>query len=175
VVFITPDVWLTDAYVEPFTAGERDRYEGWEKFNPSYWNADYRGFLEWWARVVYPHPHSTRQIEEFVERGLQAGPDELTASTLGFGMYERTEALELAEGVRCPALVVQNGGAAIVPSETSGPLAEACGGELVVMENLGPEVTGRWPVAMNLVLREFLESVRAGPAARRERGIATRS
>jgi hypothetical protein len=30
------------------------------------------------------------------------------------------------------------------------------------MEGLGPEVTGRWPVAMNLVLRDFLEEVRAG-------------
>jgi pimeloyl-ACP methyl ester carboxylesterase len=163
-VFITPDLWLTDAYVEPFSAGERDSYEGWEKFNPEYWTADYRGCIEWWASLVYPGPHSTRQIEEFVERGLEGGPDELTASTLGLGMYARDEALELAARIRCPTLVVQNGGAAIVPTQTSGPLAEACRGELVVMEGLGPEVTGRWPVAMNLVLRAFLETARVEEA-----------
>jgi pimeloyl-ACP methyl ester carboxylesterase len=165
-VFITPDLWLTETYIEPFSAGERDRYEGWEKFNPEYWQADYSGFIEWWATVVYPHPHSTRQIEQFVERGLQSGPDELLASTLGLGMYERDEALELAGRIRCPTLVIQNGGDTISPIETSGPLAEACGGKLVVLEGLGPEVVGRWPVAMNIVLREFLESVRAGTAIR---------
>jgi pimeloyl-ACP methyl ester carboxylesterase len=166
-VFITPDLWLTKTYLEPFSAGELDRYEEWAKFNPSYWQADYRGFIEWWASVVYPHPHSTRQIEEFVERGLETGPDELIASTLGLGQLERVEALELAGRMRCPVLVIQNGGATISPSETSGPLAEACGGKLVVLEGLGPEVTGRWPVAMNLVLRTFLESLRAGAAIRK--------
>jgi hypothetical protein len=38
-------------------------------------------------------------------------------------------------------------------------LAEAAGGRLVVFEGLGPAVAGRWPVAMNLVLRDFFESV----------------
>jgi hypothetical protein len=33
---------------------------------------------------------------------------------------------------------------------------------------LGPVVGARWPVAMNLVLREFFESVRAGDARRQE-------
>ena len=64
-------------------------------------------------------------------------------------------------------LVTQNGGEAKYPKQTSGPLAEASGGRLHVFEGLGPNVAGRWPVAMNLVLREFLESVRAGTVAGR--------
>jgi pimeloyl-ACP methyl ester carboxylesterase len=163
-IFITPDLWLTETYIEPFSAGERDSYEGWEKFNPEYWQADFRGFIEYWATVVFPRPHSTRQIEEFVERGLQTGPDELAASTLGLGMYEREEALTLASKIRCPTLVIQNGGPTIAPIETSAPLAEACGGRLLVIDGLGPEIPGRWPVAMNLALREFLESVRTRTA-----------
>jgi pimeloyl-ACP methyl ester carboxylesterase len=163
-VFVTPDLWLTETYIEPFSAGERDSYEGWEKFNPEYWQADFRGFIEYWATVVFPRPHSTRQIEEFVERGLQSGPDELIASTLGLGMYEREEALTLASKIRCPTLVIQNGGPTIAPIETSAPLAEACGGRLLVIDGLGPEIPGRWPVAMNLALREFLESVQTRTA-----------
>jgi hypothetical protein len=59
-------------------------------------------------------------------------------------------------------LVTQNGGGAFWPKDTSGPLAEATGGRLHVFDGLGPAVSARWPVAMNLVLREFFESVRAG-------------
>ena len=74
-------------------------------------------------------------------------------------MYEREEALRLAREIRCPVLVTREGGEAKYPKHTSGPLAEASGGRLHVFEGLGPNVAGRWPVAMNLVLREFLESV----------------
>jgi hypothetical protein len=76
-------------------------------------------------------------------------------------MYARDEAIELARRIRCPVLVTQNGGQAFWPKDTSGPLAEATGGRLHVFEGLGPAVAARWPVAMNLVLREFFESVRA--------------
>ncbi len=41
------------------------------------------------------------------------------------------------------------------PKECSGPLAEASGGQLHIFEGLGPGIAGRWPVAMNIVLREF--------------------
>jgi hypothetical protein len=78
-------------------------------------------------------------------------------------MFDREEALRLArEKVRCPVLVTQNGGEAKYPKHTSGPLAEATGGRLHVFEGLGPHVAGRWPIAMNIVLREFLEEVRSG-------------
>jgi hypothetical protein len=58
--------------------------------------------------------------------------------------------------------VTQNGGEAKYPKHTSGPLAEATGGRLHVFEGLGPNVACRWPIAMNIVLREFLEDVRSG-------------
>jgi hypothetical protein len=55
---------------------------------------------------------------------------------------------------------------AMYPKHTSGALAEATGGRLHVFDGLGPLVGSRWPVAMNIVLRDFFESVRAGdPAA----------
>jgi hypothetical protein len=95
---------------------------------------------------------------------METDGETLVAATIGFEMYEREEALELARGVRCPVLVTQNGGEAMYPKHTSGPLAEATGGRLHVFEGLGPLVASRWPVAMNIVLREFFESVRAAEA-----------
>ncbi len=162
--FVTPQLWRIPGFVDSFTTGRREHYDGYERFNPHYWKRDYRGFVEWFARTLFPHPHSTRQIEETVSHALDTDADTLIPATLGFEMYEREEALELAGHIRCPVLVTQNGGGAMWPKDTSGPLAEASGGRLHVFEGLGPAVGVRWPVAMNLVLREFFESVRAGDA-----------
>ena len=163
-VFVTPQLWIEEDFAKPFAGGERERYEGMEKFSLHYWKQDYRGFVEWFARWTAPHPHSTRQIEETVRQGLDTDAETLIPATIGFDMYEREEALALAGGISCPALVTQNGGEAMYPKHTSGALAEAIGCRLHVFEGLGPLVGSRWPVQMNLVLREFLESVR------RERG-----
>lgn len=166
-VFITPQLWIEPGFARPFTSGEHQRYEAMDKFNPTYWRQDFRAFVEWFARWSASHPHSSRMIEEVVRHGLETDAETLILATVGFEMYERDEALRLAREIRCPVLVTQNGGEAKYPKHTSGPLAEASGGRLNVFEGLGPNVAGRWPVAMNLVLREFLESVRAGTVAGR--------
>jgi len=158
VAFITPQLWRIGEFVRPFTAGRRERYDGYDKFNPSYWKRDYEGFVWWFASRAFPHPHSTRQLEHLYEEAFQTDPETLIVATIGFDMYEREEALALAATIRSPVLVTQNGGDAFWPKDTSGPLAEASGGRLHVFEGLGPVVGARWPVAMNLVLREFFAS-----------------
>jgi pimeloyl-ACP methyl ester carboxylesterase len=162
VAFITPQLWRVDGFVRPFTAGRKERYDGYDKFNPTYWKRDYEGFVRWFANTAFPRPHSTRQIERLYEEALMTDPDTLIAATIGFDMYEREEALALARTIRCPVLVTQNGGGAFWPKDTSGPLADATGGRLHVFDGLGPIVGGRWPVAMNLVLREFFASAVKG-------------
>ncbi|MDQ3572730.1 MAG: alpha/beta hydrolase [Actinomycetota bacterium] len=163
--FITPQLWNLNEFVASFRAGDREHYDGYDKFNPRYWKQDYPGFVEWFAESVFFHPHSTRQIEDTIAYAFETDGETLIAATVGFEMYERDEALTLAREVRCPVLVTQNGGAAFWPKECSGPLAEATGGRLMVFDDLGPAVAGRWPVAMNLALREFFESVRSGAGA----------
>jgi pimeloyl-ACP methyl ester carboxylesterase len=162
VVFITPQLWAIREFVAPFAAVPKDRYEGYEKWNRHYLLADWPGFVDWFARTMFPHPHSTRQIEEVTRHGLDTDAATVIAALIGFDMYERAEALALARTIRCPVLVTQNGGDAFWPKDTSGPLAEATGGRLHVFAGLGPAVGARWPVAMNLVLREFFEAARAG-------------
>jgi pimeloyl-ACP methyl ester carboxylesterase len=162
-VFITPQIWIEEGFARPFTSAPRERYEEMEKMNPHYWRNDFPGFVEWFARWTASYPHSTRQIEEMVQHGLETDAETLIHATRGFEMYDRDEALRLArEQVRCPVLVTQNGGQAKYPKHTSGPLAEATGGRLHVFDGLGPVVNARWPVTMNIVLREFLEAVRSG-------------
>jgi pimeloyl-ACP methyl ester carboxylesterase len=162
VVFITPQLWVEEGFLEPYLSGRHDRYEGMGKLNPHYWREDYEGFAEWFAEWVLSPRHSERAREVLVEQALDTDAETLIAATVGFEMYEREEALALARQIRCPVLVTQNGGEAKYPKHTSGPLAEASGGRLHVFEGLGPNVGARWPVVMNIVLREFFESVRAG-------------
>jgi pimeloyl-ACP methyl ester carboxylesterase len=171
-VFITPQLWVDESFARHFASGQRTRYDGMAKMNPRYWQQDYRGFVEWFARWTSPRPHSTRHVEEIVRQGLATDGETLVRATVGFEMFERDEALRLARRVRCPVLVTQNGGPAMYPKDTSGALAEATGGRLHVFEGLGPLVGSRWPVAMNLVLRDFLESVRAGDAAAQRQAVA---
>ena len=161
-VFVTPQLWPIKEFVSPYTAGHQPGYEGYDKFNPHYWREDWEGFCQWFAHATAPHPHSTRQIEESLRHLRATDGETFAAATNGFRMYEREEALELARRIRCPVLVTQNGGRAFWPKECSGPFAEASGGRLHVFEGLGPGVPWRWPVAFNLVLREFCESIRAG-------------
>lgn len=175
-VFITPQLWIEPGFARPFVSTPRERYEEMEKFNPHYWREDYHGFVEWFGRWVGSHPHSTRVIEEVVRHALDTDAETLIKATVGFEMFEREEALRLArEKVRCPVLVAQNGGAAKFPKHTSGPLAGATGGRLHVFEGLGPNVCGRWPIAMNIVLRGFLEDVRSGALSGRPSHTATTS
>jgi pimeloyl-ACP methyl ester carboxylesterase len=171
-VFITPQLWIEEDFARAFTSDQSDAYEGMEKMSRHYWRQDWRGFVEWFGRWSLSAPHSSRPIEEMVREGLQTDGETLVRATAGLRMYERDEALALARQVRCPVLVTQNGGEAKYPKHTSGPLAEATGGRLHVFPGLGPNVGGRWPVAMNIVLREFLESVRAGEAKRDEEPAA---
>ena len=50
-----------------------DTDEGWAKCNLHYWRRDYRGFLEFFFAQQIPEPHSTKQIEDCVQWGLEGG------------------------------------------------------------------------------------------------------
>lgn len=93
---------------------------------------------------MFPHPHSTRQIEQLLLEALETDGETLIPATIGFEMYGREEALDLAAQIRCQVLITQNGGDAFWPKECSGPFAAACGGRLHVFERLGPAVAVRW-------------------------------
>ena len=162
VAFITPQLWPIKEFVHSFMAQPRDRYDVEMELYLLAAGLPRLGFVRWFVSTVFHHPHSTRQIEEVTAHALETDGQTLIAALIGFDMYERDEALSLARRIRCPVLVTQNGGEAFWPKDTSGPLAAATGGRLHVFTGLGPLVGARWPVAMNLVLREFFESVRAG-------------
>ncbi len=128
--------------------------EGWAKDNLYYWLRDYHGFLEFFFSQMFTEPHSTKPIEDCVGWGLETTAETLAATQIGEGLDEPT-ARELCRRLTCPVLVIQGGADAITGPGRGIALAEATGGDLVLLEGSshGPHV--RDPVKVNLLLRDF--------------------
>ncbi len=166
-VFICPAVPLGEpsrsARYYPWDE-ELDTDEGWAKYNRYYWLRDYRGFLEFFFSQMFNEPHSTKPIEDCVGWGLETDAETLIATELGREPRARTTARELAGRVRCPVLVIQGSEDAITGPGRGIALAEATGGELVVLEGSGHGPHARDPVKVNLLLRDFVAPPRAARA-----------
>lgn len=148
----------TVAFDEPYRSTD-----GWAKWNAAYWRDDYEGFLRFFFSQVWTEPHSRSVIEDCVAWGLETTPDTLIDTALAPGMEHAAEALALAARVTCPVLVIHGQDDAVTPVERSVRLAEATGGRLVILEGAGHCSGNRDPVAFDLLVREFLESM-AGSA-----------
>jgi pimeloyl-ACP methyl ester carboxylesterase/predicted glycosyltransferase len=172
-VFICPAVPLGSAPQErafPWTE-ELDTDEGWAKYNRYYWLKDYRGFLEFFFSQMFNEPHSTKPIEDCVGWGLETDAQTLIATQLAESMSAEA-ARELAGRARCPVLVIQGSEDAITGPTRGIALAEATGGDLVMLEGSGHGPHVRDPVKVNLLLREF--AVPARPPGRWVRGKSRR-
>jgi len=172
-VFICPAVPLGKGpAARTYPWGEElDTDEGWAKYNRNYWLRDYRGFLEFFFSQMFTEPQSTKPIEDCVGWGLETSAETLVATKGGEGL-DGPAARELAGRLCCPVLVIQGTGDAITGPGRGVALAEATGGELVMLDGSGHGPHVRDPVKVNLLLREF--AVPSRPPARWIRGRSRR-
>jgi pimeloyl-ACP methyl ester carboxylesterase/predicted glycosyltransferase len=136
--------------------------EGWPKDNLCSWLRDYRGFLELFFSLMFTEPHSTKPIEDCIGWGLETTAETLIATEIGNGLDEEA-ARELCGRVRCPVLVIQGTEDAITGPGRGIALAEATGGDLVLLEGSGHGPHVRDPVKVNLLLRDFAAPPRTRP------------
>ena len=173
-VFICPSVPLGEPVagrmLHPWNE-ELDTDEGWAKYNRYHWLRDYRGFLEFFFAQMFTEPHSTKPIEDCVDWGLETTPETLVATQLRDALDEET-VRELCRRARCPVLVIQGADDAITGPGRGIALAEATGGDLVLLEGSGHGPHVRDPVKVNLLLRDFIAP--RSPAQRWVRGKARR-
>jgi pimeloyl-ACP methyl ester carboxylesterase/predicted glycosyltransferase len=176
-VFICPAVPLASPLEE------RTRYpwdevlptdEGWAKDNLHYWLRDYRGFLEFFFSQMFTEPHSTKPTEDCIGWGLETTAETLIATEIGNGLDEPA-ARELCGRIRCPVLVVQGTADAITGPGRGIALAEATGGDLVLLEGSGHGPHVRDPVQVNLLLRDFAVPPRPRPRWARGRARPQRA
>jgi pimeloyl-ACP methyl ester carboxylesterase len=132
--------------------------EGWAKHNRFHWLRDYRDWVEFFMAKMFTEPHSTKQIEDAVAWGLETNAQTMIATQDGRGLTPE-ESRELCRRVGCPVLVIHGDQDAITSVTRGGAFAEQTRGKLVVLEGSGHAPHMRDPVRVNLLIREFLESV----------------
>ncbi len=145
----------------------RDSYRGWEKANRHYWLADYRGWVEFFMSQVFTEPHSTKQREDGVSWGLETTAETLLLTVPARAELTAADAEATCREVRCPVLIVHGDQDAIVPYQTGVALARWTGGQMVTIRGGGHAPPMRDPVQVNLLIREFAESVDPGVPAPR--------
>jgi pimeloyl-ACP methyl ester carboxylesterase/predicted glycosyltransferase len=151
--------------VHPF--GEPlDETEGWAKYNAYYWRRDYRDFLEYLFGRMFSETHSTKQIEDCVNWGLEIEPDTLIDTELGLSACGRESFRSVCEHVRCPVLVIHGDEDAIRPLAQGAALAEVTGGTLVTIAGGGHGPMARDPVVVNRLIEEFVTMVQPRPTTR---------
>jgi pimeloyl-ACP methyl ester carboxylesterase len=154
-----------------------DSDEGWAKDNARYWERDYRGFLEFFFSQVFTEPHSTKPIEDGVSWGLETMPERLADTRRGAIREANDDMAPQLAGVQCPCLIIQGTDDAIVGPDAGPRLADALHGQarLVELAGSGHSPHARDPVKVNLLIREFIETLRPGPPAGTQRWHRGRS
>ena len=140
----------------------RDAYEGWDKANRHYWLADYRGWVEFFMSQVFTEPHSTKPHEDGVAWGLDTTAETLLLTVPAVAEPGAADAEAICRQVRCPVLIVHGDQDGIVPYDIGLALARWTGGQMVTIHGGGHAPTLRDPVQVNLLIRNFAESVGHG-------------
>jgi pimeloyl-ACP methyl ester carboxylesterase/predicted glycosyltransferase len=163
-VFIGPAVALEPldpariAAFERFEEEPDGAAEGWAKYNRHYWLEHLEDFAEFFFAQCFPEPHSTKQIEDCVGWALETTPEVLIADVRA-PPPPRDELLEWCAAVERPVLVLHGDADRIVPLACGAALAELTGGTLATIEGGGHIPLARDPVRVNLLIREFVESL----------------
>jgi pimeloyl-ACP methyl ester carboxylesterase len=161
-VFIGPAVPLAPPHPERtvYSAYERlDTDEGWAKYNHHYWLEHQREFLEFFFAQMLTEPHSTKQIEDCVGWGLEMEAETLVATHTALALCGLESFRDACARVRCPVLVLHGEEDAIRPHAQGAALAAATGGRIVTLVGSGHAPHARDPVRINLLIREFVESL----------------
>ncbi len=147
---------------------ERDRFEGWDKYNRAYWLTEYPDFAEHFIRNICSEPHSTKQIEDGIEwAGETTGPVLVKtveargippAFDVGEAMYRK---------IQCPMLMIHGDNDQIQPYARAQGVAEVTGAELFTIPGGGHNPLGRFPAKCNALINDFLDRKLGIPAPKR--------
>jgi pimeloyl-ACP methyl ester carboxylesterase len=134
--------------------------EGWAKYNRHYWlEGGYPDFVEFFAEQACSEPHSTKQIEDFVDWGLETEPATLVATIEGVGVTNPEQIRELFPRVRAPVLVVHGDEDATAPYSNAAMVAAATGGDLVTIVGGCHLLHARHPVVVNRLIKHFVDGI----------------
>jgi pimeloyl-ACP methyl ester carboxylesterase len=135
-------------------------YEGWARMNAHYWRRDYPDWVRFFFEQVTSEPHSTKAIDDAVAWALEASVETMLAEAETEFPLDRDAVEAICAAVRCPMLLVHGSEDTCQPLARAERLAELTGAPLVVVEGADHMIPGRHPVLANLLIRDFVRSLK---------------
>ena len=136
---------------------------------------DFDGFARWFVtQVVATDPHSTKQTDDLIGWLTATGSQSAADSFIAPCVRDTEAARALCKRVSCPVLVIHGDRDLTIPVDWGKQFAEVTGGSIMVVEGAGHLPGGRYPVVVNLAIREFVESLhgRDDQSTRDQSGVA---
>ena len=156
-------------------AGRINTLEAADRFSRQGMRDDFDGFAQWFVtKIVATDPHSTKQTDDLVGWLTSTGPQAAADSFMGDCVRDPAAASALCERVSCPVLVIHGDRDFTIPFEWGERFAELTAGSLFVVAGAGHLPGGRYPVVVNLAIRNFVDSLqgRDDQTAYDQRGAA---
>ena len=133
----------------------------WAKENIHYWRRDYLAYLEFFFSEAFPEAHSTKQVEDGVGWGLGTDPESLAATKRAPPTVDAATFAHQCAAIRAPTLVIQGADERLTHVTQGRGLAEAIpGARLALIEDGGHMVNARHPVRVNVLIRDFIRTLR---------------
>ncbi|MGH2403163.1 MAG: alpha/beta fold hydrolase, partial [bacterium] len=138
-----------------------DTDEGWAKHNQHYWRRNFRGYIEFHTDEFVPEPHSSKLFDDAVEWGLSTDPESLILRTKArMSPATKDDAEALLRRLRCPVLIFHGDIDRCQPVARSERMAELTGAQFAkLIGGVGHVPNGRHPVVVNMLMKEFVDSV----------------
>jgi pimeloyl-ACP methyl ester carboxylesterase len=143
---------------------ERPSYEGWAQINKHAWRLDYPAFAEFFFSQITSEPHSTKPIEDAVVWAVDGSVEAMIADANAEHGWTLDSVEATCRSVPCPMLIVHGTEDHCQPVARAHRLAELTGAPLVIVEGADHMIPGRHPVKANLLIRDFVESIKGGAA-----------
>jgi len=137
---------------------ERERFEGWDKWNQGHWLANYPDFAEHFVRNIFSEPHSTKQIEDGIEWANETNGEVQVKTIVGGATppsFDISEAMY--RKINCPVLMIHGDNDQIAPYANATLIAELMNAELVTIPDGGHDPLGRIPAKCNSLIVDFLD------------------
>jgi pimeloyl-ACP methyl ester carboxylesterase len=137
----------------------------WAKENIHFWRRDYPAYLEFFFGEAFPEAHSTKQREDGVGWGSDTDPDSLAATKRAPPTVDPETFTRLCASIRAPTLVIQGTEERLTHITQGIGLAQAIpGARLELIDGGGHMVNARDPVRVNLLIRDFIRTLRGRSA-----------
>ena len=136
--------------------------EGWAKYNRHHWERDYPDFARFFFDQMTTEPHSTKAREDAAGWALDGSVEAMLAEAEVEFPFDREAIEAICRSVSCPMLLVHGTEDRCQSIERARRLAEITGAPLVTVEGANHMIPGRHPVLANLLIRDFVRSLKGG-------------